>query len=253
MAVAIPIIIIIVVGIATVMVAREPARPHDGRAVTRDAPARLVDRAGDCLRGVLLDRSRDNRTRARRRDACDLRERAGQARPRRSGHLGAGRRGGARRVAPAVPQPRPPHHRRLLGRRVRRRVSRLPVADGNRRIRRQGRGREDQRHHRGHPGTSAALLRSRGRARTSSSTRRPTCPKAQEGLQPDHIRGDGSRDSSRSTSAAYTSVAACRGASRRSGSSAPATVPSTTASARRRRARRRVASTASRSSSTAAT
>ena len=78
-----------------------------------------------------------------------------------------------------------------------------------------------------------AVLRSRGARLRACSTRPPTSRPRRRSTAPSPTPA-WNRDSSRCTSAACTSAAACRGARPRSGSSARATARSTTGSARRR-------------------
>ena len=115
----------------------------------------------------------------------------------------------------------------------------------DRRLRRQGRGRQARRHHGGHHRRQRLLLRARGphldhrstRPTPSRRPRRSTPRRSCSGMRAGHR--------SRCTRSARTSAAACRSASAASGSSARATARSTTASVRRRAARRRAAWTAS--------
>ena len=250
MAVAIPIIIILVLAVVTTIVARgEPSHaPPTGVLVTRDAATR--DRGDDrrsCRGAVDVDRARDHRTRARRRHPRH-RTRTSREAPRRRRHrLGAGRRRRARRLPPPVPQPGPRRPWSALARRAS--APRASASCGRRGLvglRRQDRRRQDQRHHRLHHVARRALLHSRSpRVRTAVPGRGPAArPRRSTARSPTRAWKPGS---SRSTSGACTSAVACRGARPRSGSSARATAPSTTASARRRRARRPVGSTGSRS------
>ena len=126
-------------------------------------------------------------------------------------------------------------------------------AEVRRRVRRQGRRRASA-----SPDIQAywstqegAVLRARG-PHLPPAVPEGGRPEGQEG--PAVHAGDRrgwSRGSSRSTRSASTSAARCRGARRRSGSSAPATARSTTASARSAAAPRRAASTTSSSRSPA--
>ena len=109
MAVAIPIIVILVLAVATTIVlAANRQRGDNGLAVARDAPPRH-ERATPPA-GAELSTSTELETTGRERadeTRATLRERARDARPRRRRRVGAGRRGGARRHPPAVPQPGP--------------------------------------------------------------------------------------------------------------------------------------------------
>ncbi len=249
MAVAIPIIIILIVAVATTLVLA-----RTGRAV---APVRCRVRPGGATRRAAVEdlatvststELETDRPRARRRDpgdatrACPPGGASDVTRwePVDEEELGVNRRQFLNRGLGDA--------RRLLARRLRRRVPRLPVADRLGRLRRQDRRRQDQRHRRLHRHEQCARSTCRRRARTSCSTRRRTCPRPRRSTARSRTPG-WSRDTSRSTSGACTSGAACRGVRRRSGSSARATVRSTTGSARRRPAPRRVASTGSASTS----
>ena len=166
-----------------------------------------------------------------------------------AGPVDAARSRGARRQPPAVLQPGHRHadqrrHRRLL----RRRLRRLPLADGVGWLRPAGHRRQDRRHPRVHPHRRRLLLRP-VRPDVDHRVPAPTpCPRPRPST-PTTSSPAWRRASSPSTRSARTSAAASRRAPRASGSSARATARSTTRSARRRPARRRAAWTASRSRS----
>ena len=128
---------------------------------------------------------------------------------------------------------------------LRRRLHRLPVAQAGRRLRLQDHRRQGRRRPGQHPGQRQLPLPGRGPGLAHRVPgRRP--PQGREACLPaDRAHRAWRPASSRCTRSARTSAAGCRTASRRSGSSAPATARSTTGSVRRRAAPRRGAWTAS--------
>ena len=245
MAVAIVIVIILLAAAVTVFLTASRRRPTTGtlsrETRSRDQSVEAATRA----RGIDVDRARSDRPRTRRRHRENIAGRRRRARRRRRRRVGAGRRGRARRHPPPVPQPR-----------AARRVGfsagvfgigdpRLPVADRVERLRRQGRRRQHRRHPRSDLRQAEAVLRP-ARQDVHHPYPKDALPGREEGRVVQARAAAGmEKGSSPSTSAACTSAVACRGASRRSGSSAPATARSTTRSARSGTARRRVVSTGS--------
>ena len=127
----------------------------------------------------------------------------------------AARPRGDRRQPPAVLQPGHGHADERRPRRVRRRrLRRLPVADGDRRLRRQGRRRQARRHHGRHQRRAAGSSTPPRPGRGSPSTRPTPLPKAEAGVPRDAARRDASRASSPCTRSARTSAAVCPSASR---------------------------------------
>ncbi len=121
----------------------------------------------------------------------------------------------------------------------------VPLAVPDRRLRRQGAGRQARRHQGGHHRRQRLLLRARGTHLDHGLPGRRD-PEGRGGLLRARCSPACARASSRCTRSARTSAAASRTASAASGSNARATARSTTASARRRPAPHRVAWTTSR-------
>ena len=244
MAVAIPIIVIIVVGIATVIVLAANRQRGHGPALARDASAvtRAARRAE--RRSFGLDRARDHRTRAADDTRGDLRERARQAQ------------------AAATSTRWEPVDEEELGVSRRQFLNRGLVAIVGFSVAGFGAACLAFLWPTGSSGSAARSPRARltdisptssrtprpstfpRPAPTSCSTRPRTSPRPRRctARSPTRVW---SRASSRSTSGVSTSAVASRGARRRSGSSARATARSTTGSARRRPAPPPAASTAS--------
>ena len=255
MLIAIAIVVILLVAALTIFVTASRRRVDDRNAVARDARARPV-----ATRGRRADAVR-RRPRSRRPVA------AGRRRPRPTSAARWRPRSAADVVEwePVDEEELGVSRRQFLNRAVLG-VSgfsaaalgigdpRLPLADRLERLRRQGERRQAS--------TTSSPRSTTSGSRTTSRKRRPTCdPYPTE----DAARGEEgavvqaaccpawSRASSPCTSGACTSVAASRGARRRSGSSARATDRSTTRSARRRPVPHPAGSTASSWPSPAAT
>ena len=247
--IAIAIGVVVVLGALALRHARPPLRrARRRRAVGRDPPARPR-------------RAREARPHGGRRRRADARptveaqgelarlrhRRRARSRRRPLGAVVAARPGGARRQPPAVLQPRHRHADERRPRRVRRRrVRRLPVADGHGRLRPAGHRRQARRHPRRPSAPATASSTRPRRARGSPSTRPTPCRRPRPSTTPNIVAG-----MEQGIVALYQKCPhlGCRvptcATSR--GSSARATARSTTASARRRPARRRAAWTASRS------
>ena len=248
--IAIAIGVVVVLAAITLRHARPPLRrARRRRAVGRDPAPRPCRAARRARRG----RRRAAPTRPTVEAQGEIARYGTVVAPARSRRrpVVAARPRGARRQPPAVLQPGHGHADQCRPRRLRRgRVRRLPLADGDRRLRPAGHGRQARRHPRDDPHRRRLLLRARARARGSPSTRPTPCPRPRR-CTPTTSWPGWSRASSPCTRSARTSAAASRRAPRANGSSARATARSTTRSARRRPARRRVAWTASRSPSAA--
>ena len=253
MLIAIAIVVILLVAALTIFVTASRRRATTG-SLSRETRARDQSQpVADEANAVRVDRDRSDRAEPLRRDPSQHGRRGRDALRLRGRPVGTRRRGRARRVAPAVPQPRGARRVGLLGRRARDRDPRLPVADRGERLRRQGERRQASRRSSPRSRTSASPSTSRRRRPTCGRTRRATCPRPRRCRPTSRCFPAWSRGSSRCTSGACTWVAACRGASRRSGSSARATGRSTTPSVRSVTVPRPAGSTASSSRSRVAT
>ena len=213
---------------------RSAARPRERDKRRRDRSAAVAPHRAPTSSGGRA---------APRRHAPDARSRptpaAGALVPPDPEAIGVSRRQFLNVLDDHADERRPRHVRR-------RRVRRLPVADGQRRLRRQG--QRSARWTTSSPASATAVGSSTtpGQARGSRRTRPTALPKAEAvAYYAPVLVGMRAGHRSCCTRSARTSAAACRRASAASGSSARATARSTTRSARRRAVRRRAAWTTS--------
>ena len=191
MAVAIPIIVILVVAVATTIVLAANRQRGTTGLLSRETKHR--DSGAEARRGrraLHLDRARDDRARARRRDA----RAAAACRP---SAAAATSRVGSRSTRRSSASSRRQFLNRGLAATVGFSVAGFGAAclgflwpTGSSRLRRQDQRRQDRRHHRRDPGEGRALLHPRG-TRLRAAVPRGGPPGREEGLQRGHVRGHG--------------------------------------------------------------